>query len=86
MASPVVASTVMVLAVPLAALLLVLSSFMLVGSSFVADEFDGSFQRVDRVRSVGFALFVGPCEHLDASSHAVGGPSGELSGGVFQYP
>ena len=87
MASPVAASMVTVLVVSLVALvMLVVASLMLVGSSFVADQFDGSFQRVDRVRSVGFALFVGPCEHLDASAHAVGCPSGKLPGGVFQHP
>lgn len=46
--------------------------------AFAADEFDDVFECVDGVRTVGFALFVRPCELAEALRHARGCPSGQL--------
>lgn len=59
---------------------------MLVDPSFVADEFDGPFQSVDGIGTVGLALLVRPRQHLDASAHSIGCPAGKLSLRVLEHP
>ena len=59
---------------------------MLVDPSFVADEFDGPFQSVDGIGAVGLALFVRPCQHLYASAHSIGCPTGKLALRVLEHP